>query len=65
LTDPASNPGLSGERPATSSLSHDTAMIECYNTVKQLQTNLLPPSYKYSFELTGEASLSSYSLAIY
>ena len=30
-TDPGSNPGLRGERPATNRLSHGTATKQCYS----------------------------------
>jgi hypothetical protein len=29
-TDPGSNPGFRGERPATNHLSHGTAFVGCY-----------------------------------
>jgi hypothetical protein len=57
-TDPGSNPGLRGKRPATNLLSHGTAFVMYYNAqnsgyVSNLLTEFYVSSILY-FYLTGK-----------
>jgi hypothetical protein len=40
-TDPGSNPGLRGERPATNRLSHGTAHSSCSKRCQEYSTNII------------------------
>jgi hypothetical protein len=53
-TDPGSNPGLCGERPATNRLSHDTAHLlnlGCHNTKHIKKDKVKQISYKFLSKL--------------